>query len=47
MTKIYWNINLEEMLKAGVHFGHGIRKWNPKWHLISLPSARVFILQIL
>ncbi|KAL6491599.1 40S ribosomal protein S2 [Orobanche gracilis] len=30
MTKIYWNINLEEMLKAGVHFGHGIRKWNPK-----------------
>nr|YP_010273595.1 ribosomal protein S2 [Dichondra micrantha]UKO32003.1 ribosomal protein S2 [Dichondra micrantha] len=30
MTKRYWNINLEEMMKAGVHFGHGIRKWNPK-----------------
>nr|QWL15852.1 ribosomal protein S2 [Plantago coronopus]QWL16032.1 ribosomal protein S2 [Plantago macrorhiza] len=30
MTKRYWNINLEEMLKAGVHLGHGIRKWNPK-----------------
>nr|BAB72239.1 ribosomal protein subunit 2 [Cistanche tubulosa] len=30
MTIRYWNINLEEMLEAGVHFGHGIRKWNPK-----------------
>nr|YP_009339513.1 ribosomal protein S2 [Lithotoma petraea]APQ38906.1 ribosomal protein S2 [Lithotoma petraea] len=30
MTRRYWNINLEEMLKAGVHFGHDIRKWNPK-----------------
>nr|BDR62811.1 ribosomal protein S2 [Jacquemontia paniculata] len=30
MTKRYWNINLEEMMKAGVHFGHGTRKWNPK-----------------
>nr|YP_010555817.1 ribosomal protein S2 [Phacellanthus tubiflorus]UYR95048.1 ribosomal protein S2 [Phacellanthus tubiflorus] len=30
MTRRYWNINLEEMLKAGVHFGHGTRKWNPK-----------------
>ncbi|XP_019175647.1 PREDICTED: uncharacterized protein LOC109170968 [Ipomoea nil] len=30
MTKIYWNINLEEMMEAGVHFGHGTRKWNPK-----------------
>ncbi|KAG5583984.1 hypothetical protein H5410_044418 [Solanum commersonii] len=26
----YWNINLEEMMEAGVHFGHGTRKWNPK-----------------
>nr|YP_010361252.1 ribosomal protein S2 [Cratoxylum pruniflorum]UER39337.1 ribosomal protein S2 [Cratoxylum cochinchinense]UIF91988.1 ribosomal protein S2 [Cratoxylum cochinchinense]UNQ86812.1 ribosomal protein S2 [Cratoxylum pruniflorum] len=26
----YWNINLEEMLEAGVHFGHGIKKWNPR-----------------
>ncbi|KAK3014791.1 hypothetical protein RJ639_009122 [Escallonia herrerae] len=30
MTKSYWNINLEEMMEAGVHFGHGTRKWNPK-----------------
>nr|AZN62269.1 ribosomal protein S2 [Echinocodon lobophyllus] len=30
MTKRYWNINLEEMLEAGVHFGHDIKKWNPK-----------------
>nr|YP_010362441.1 ribosomal protein S2 [Euphorbia schlechtendalii]UNS16231.1 ribosomal protein S2 [Euphorbia schlechtendalii] len=30
MRKRYWNINLEEMMKAGVHFGHDIRKWNPR-----------------
>nr|YP_010829203.1 ribosomal protein S2 [Silene graminifolia]WFF47566.1 ribosomal protein S2 [Silene graminifolia] len=30
MTRRYWNINLEEMMEAGVHFGHGIRKWNPR-----------------
>nr|YP_010286867.1 ribosomal protein S2 [Hydrocharis morsus-ranae]UKT60995.1 ribosomal protein S2 [Hydrocharis morsus-ranae] len=30
MTRRYWNIDLEEMIKAGVHFGHGIKKWNPK-----------------
>ncbi|XVF58304.1 hypothetical protein PTKIN_Ptkin07bG0054700 [Pterospermum kingtungense] len=30
MARRYWNINLEEMLEAGVHFGHGTRKWNPK-----------------
>ena len=30
MIKRYWNINLEEMMKAGVHFGHGTRKWNPR-----------------
>ncbi|KAL8545647.1 hypothetical protein ACS0TY_005689 [Phlomoides rotata] len=30
MTRRYWNINLDEMLEAGVHFGHGTRKWNPK-----------------
>nr|YP_009382776.1 ribosomal protein S2 [Acacia dealbata]APA32627.1 ribosomal protein S2 [Acacia dealbata] len=30
MTKRYWNITLEEMLEAGVHFGHGTRKWNPR-----------------
>nr|YP_009670416.1 ribosomal protein S2 [Passiflora jatunsachensis]QCX29726.1 ribosomal protein S2 [Passiflora jatunsachensis] len=30
MKRRYWNINLEEMLGAGVHFGHAIKKWNPK-----------------
>lgn len=30
MTKRYWNITLEEILKAGVHFGHRTRKWNPR-----------------
>ncbi|KAK1406101.1 hypothetical protein QVD17_41387 [Tagetes erecta] len=30
MTRGYWNINLEEMMEAGVHFGHGTWKWNPK-----------------
>lgn len=30
MTRRYWNITLEEMMEAGVHFGHGTRKWNPK-----------------
>ena len=30
MTRKYWNIDLEEMMEAGVHFGHGTRKWNPR-----------------
>nr|YP_010993199.1 ribosomal protein S2 [Oxandra longipetala]WOZ09301.1 ribosomal protein S2 [Oxandra longipetala] len=30
MTKRYWKIDLEEMIKAGVHLGHGTRKWNPR-----------------
>nr|WOC91388.1 ribosomal protein S2 [Utricularia graminifolia] len=30
MTRRYSSIDLEEMLKAGVHFGHGTSKWNPK-----------------
>lgn len=30
MTKVYWNITLEEMLEAGVHLGHATRKWNPR-----------------
>nr|YP_009531783.1 ribosomal protein S2 [Leiosporoceros dussii]AXZ70944.1 ribosomal protein S2 [Leiosporoceros dussii] len=30
MKQKYWNINLEEMMEAGVHFGHQARKWNPK-----------------
>jgi len=34
-------------MEAGVHFGHGTRKWNLKCHLIYLQSIRLFILQIL
>nr|YP_011014210.1 ribosomal protein S2 [Arenaria przewalskii]WQA10615.1 ribosomal protein S2 [Arenaria przewalskii] len=30
MTRRYWNIHLEEMMKAGVHLGHRIPKWNPR-----------------
>jgi small subunit ribosomal protein S2 len=30
MNEAQWNISLEEMMEAGVHFGHQARKWNPK-----------------
>nr|YP_010918384.1 ribosomal protein S2 [Diplolaena drummondii]YP_010918471.1 ribosomal protein S2 [Diplolaena obovata]WAJ50027.1 ribosomal protein S2 [Diplolaena drummondii]WAJ50114.1 ribosomal protein S2 [Diplolaena obovata] len=30
MARRYWNIHLEEMMEAGIHFGHGTRKWNPR-----------------
>ncbi|KAF4359997.1 hypothetical protein F8388_004504 [Cannabis sativa] len=30
MTRRYWNINLEDMMEEGVHFGHGTKKWNPR-----------------
>nr|YP_010716112.1 ribosomal protein S2 [Crepidomanes latealatum]WDE75847.1 ribosomal protein S2 [Crepidomanes latealatum] len=30
MQQKNWNIDLEEMMKAGVHFGHKTQKWNPK-----------------
>nr|YP_009434849.1 ribosomal protein S2 [Lobelia hartlaubii]ATG24757.1 ribosomal protein S2 [Lobelia hartlaubii] len=30
MTRRYWNINLEELMGAGVHLGHKSKKWNPK-----------------
>nr|QJS52096.1 ribosomal protein S2 [Vicia bungei] len=30
MTKRYWNISFEEMMRAGVHLGHDTRKWNPR-----------------
>ena len=33
MTRRYWNINLEEMMEAGVHFDHGTRKWNSFIHM--------------
>lgn len=56
MTKRYWNINLEEMMEAGVHFGHGTRKWNPRMapyisakrkgiHIINLTRTARFLLE--
>lgn len=30
MARRYWNINLQEMMQAGVHFGHKTTKWNPR-----------------
>lgn len=50
MKQKSWNINLEEMMEAGVHFGHQARKWNPKMapyiftqrrgiHIIHLPKT--------
>ncbi|KAL9419336.1 hypothetical protein AB3S75_037154 [Citrus x aurantiifolia] len=30
MARRYWNIHLEEMMEAGIHFGHGTQKWNPR-----------------
>nr|YP_009973838.1 ribosomal protein S2 [Danaea sellowiana]QNH93764.1 ribosomal protein S2 [Danaea sellowiana] len=30
MQQKNWNINLEEMMEAGIHFGHRTQKWNPK-----------------
>nr|YP_009432799.1 ribosomal protein S2 [Cassytha filiformis]ATL22029.1 ribosomal protein S2 [Cassytha filiformis]AXV54120.1 ribosomal protein S2 [Cassytha filiformis]QWL21225.1 ribosomal protein S2 [Cassytha filiformis]QWL22415.1 ribosomal protein S2 [Cassytha filiformis]BBA53350.1 ribosomal protein S2 [Cassytha filiformis] len=30
MTRRYWNMDLAEMMEAGVHFGHGTRKCNPR-----------------
>ena len=56
MTRRYWNINLEEMMEAGVHFGHGTRKWNPRMapyisakrkgiHIINLTRTVQFLLK--
>nr|YP_010964692.1 ribosomal protein S2 [Hedysarum longigynophorum]WNM89347.1 ribosomal protein S2 [Hedysarum longigynophorum] len=54
MTKRYWNITFEEMMKAGVHFGHDTRKWNPRMapyistkrkgiHIINLTQTARFL----
>nr|CAD1834775.1 unnamed protein product [Ananas comosus var. bracteatus] len=40
MTRKIWNINLEEMMEAGVHFGHGTKKWILEWPLTSLQSVK-------
>ena len=44
MTRRYWNINLEEMMEAGVHFGHGTRKWNPRMAPYISAKRKGFIL---
>nr|UCS40433.1 ribosomal protein S2 [Astragalus calycosus var. calycosus] len=54
MTKRYWNITFEEMMEAGVHFGHDTRKWNPRMapyiatkhkgsHIINLTKTARFL----
>ena len=54
MKQKSWNINLEEMMEAGVHFGHQARKWNPKMasyifterrgiHIINLTQTARFL----
>ncbi|KAI3925439.1 hypothetical protein MKW92_031400 [Papaver armeniacum] len=42
MTRRYWNINLEEMMEVGVHFGHGTRKWNPRMAPYISAKRKVF-----
>ena len=32
MTRRYWNINLEEMMEARVHFDRATSKWSPSTH---------------
>nr|YP_009450113.1 ribosomal protein S2 [Burmannia oblonga]ANK36310.1 ribosomal protein S2 [Burmannia oblonga] len=47
MTKRYWNINLFEMMKAGVHFGHGVRKWDKKMNTyISVYHKGIYIINL-
>nr|YP_009668128.1 ribosomal protein S2 [Plagiochila chinensis]QCW58904.1 ribosomal protein S2 [Plagiochila chinensis] len=54
MKQKSWNINSEEMMEAGVHFGHQARKWNPKMapyifterrgiHIINLTQTARFL----
>nr|YP_007026120.1 ribosomal protein S2 [Apopellia endiviifolia]AFU88830.1 ribosomal protein S2 [Apopellia endiviifolia]WIA67713.1 ribosomal protein S2 [Apopellia endiviifolia]WKW94922.1 ribosomal protein S2 [Apopellia endiviifolia] len=54
MKQKSWNIHLEEMMEAGVHFGHQARKWNPKMapyifterkgiHIINLTQTARFL----
>nr|YP_009529185.1 30S ribosomal protein S2 [Lennoa madreporoides]AXX75986.1 30S ribosomal protein S2 [Lennoa madreporoides] len=47
MARRYWNIHFEEMMEAGVHFGHGTRKWNPKMtHYISAKHKGIHIINL-
>nr|YP_010881243.1 ribosomal protein S2 [Fossombronia foveolata]WIA67196.1 ribosomal protein S2 [Fossombronia foveolata] len=54
MKQRSWNIHLEEMMEAGVHFGHQARRWNPKMaphifterkgvHIINLTQTARFL----
>ena len=48
MTRRYWNIHLEEMMEAGVHFGHGTSKWNPRMKpYISLKRKGIHIINLI
>ncbi|KAF4392562.1 hypothetical protein G4B88_015205, partial [Cannabis sativa] len=58
MTRRYWNINLEEMMEAKVHFGHGTKKWNPRMapyistkrkgiHIINLTRIAQFLSSVM
>ncbi|KAF4347558.1 hypothetical protein G4B88_009753 [Cannabis sativa] len=58
MTRRYWNINLEEMMEAKVHFGHGTKKWNPRMapyistkrkgiHIINLTRTAQFLSSVM
>nr|QEG98397.1 ribosomal protein S2 [Burmannia itoana] len=57
MSRKYWNINLPGMMKAGMHFGHGVKKWNPKMytyifvkykgiHIINLTRTARFLSEV-
>nr|ARV78167.1 ribosomal protein S2 [Aneura pinguis]WGO60800.1 ribosomal protein S2 [Aneura pinguis]WGO60886.1 ribosomal protein S2 [Aneura pinguis]WGO60972.1 ribosomal protein S2 [Aneura pinguis]WGO61058.1 ribosomal protein S2 [Aneura pinguis] len=54
MKQKSWDIHLEEMMEAGIHFGHQARKWNPKMapfifterksiHIINLTQTARFL----
>nr|YP_001687207.1 ribosomal protein S2 [Aneura mirabilis]B0YPM1.1 RecName: Full=Small ribosomal subunit protein uS2c; AltName: Full=30S ribosomal protein S2, plastid [Aneura mirabilis]ABS54468.1 ribosomal protein S2 [Aneura mirabilis] len=54
MKQKSWDIHLEEMMEAGIHFGHQVRKWNPKMapfifterksvHIINLTQTARFL----
>ena len=40
------DISIEQMLKAGVHFGHQTRFWNPKMENSFLETETKFTLSI-
>ncbi len=56
MKQKSWDIHLEEMMEAGIHFGHQARKWNPKMtsyifterkgiHILNLTQTARFLLE--